>query len=102
MLLAPSFRSEICLYVRRSIRKFSIVTKHEDVCIIGAGPTGMLLSILLSQFQVPHTLIDRRISPTSHPQAHFINARSMEILRDWAPEVFNRIIRESPPSSSWR
>lgn len=95
-------KRNVSLHLRRSIRRFINTSEHDNICVIGAGPSGMLFSSLLSQFKIPHTLIDRRTSPTSHPQAHFINARSMEILRDWTPEVFNRIIRESPPSSSWR
>lgn len=77
--------------------------KHENICIVGAGPSGMLLSLILSKYGVLHTLIDRKLEPTNHPQAHFINARSMEILRDFLkPDTFKKMISASPSFSDWR
>jgi hypothetical protein len=36
-----------------------------------------------------------------HPQAHFINLRSMEILRYELPNVHDKIVRRMPPVSEW-
>eukprot|EP00581_Thalassiosira_minuscula_P014136 CAMPEP_0183722310 /NCGR_PEP_ID=MMETSP0737-20130205/14305_1 /TAXON_ID=385413 /ORGANISM="Thalassiosira miniscula, Strain CCMP1093" /LENGTH=137 /DNA_ID=CAMNT_0025952449 /DNA_START=46 /DNA_END=456 /DNA_ORIENTATION=+ len=75
-----------------------------DAIIIGGGPTGLLLSNLLSGYSVrSHLLFDKR--PTSellrHPQAHFINVRSMEILKAELPRVYEGVLEEMPPVSEW-
>ena len=51
------------------------------VLIVGAGPTGLTLSALLSRFGIDHLVCERRARPTMHPHAHFVNNRSMEIFR---------------------
>ena len=58
--------------------------KTEDVVIVGGGPTGIALHALLSSFDVKNVLLVERYSngPSKHPKAHFINRRTMEILRD--------------------
>ena len=96
-----------CYFISRAKVLFSSIrssrrNKHHDVCIIGGGPSGIFTSLLLSQLQIPHTLVEKRLTPTTHPQAHFINNRTMEILRDWSPNVFNNILKTVPPSNNWR
>ena len=72
------------------------------VAVVGGGPVGLLLSSLLSQYGVHHCLVERRRVPTKHPQAHFINARSMELLQAHFPASFRAVIEQSPPSRTWR
>lgn len=72
------------------------------VCIVGGGPVGLFLSSLLSQLNVKHCLIEKRRTPTNHPQAHFINVRTMELLQGHLPRVFDSIVKQMPPSQSWR
>ena len=55
--------------------------EHVPVLIVGAGPTGLVLSALLSRFGVESLLIDRDPTTTDHPQAHVVNTRTMEIFR---------------------
>jgi pyruvate/2-oxoglutarate dehydrogenase complex dihydrolipoamide dehydrogenase (E3) component len=50
-----------------------------EVLIVGGGPVGLSLSILLSQLGVSSLLVEKRAQPTMHPQAHFINNRTMEV-----------------------
>ena len=51
--------------------------------IVGGGPVGLYSSALLSAYGVPSVLAERsRAGPSSHPRAHLINTRSMEILRE--------------------
>jgi 2-polyprenyl-6-methoxyphenol hydroxylase-like FAD-dependent oxidoreductase len=76
--------------------------KHFKVVVIGGGPVGSLLSKLLSQYGVQHCLIEKRFEPTKHPQAHYLNARSMEILKSHFPSIHSSIIESMPNSDNWR
>ncbi len=70
---------------------------------MGGGPTGLLLSILLSQYNVRHTLIERRTPEQihSHPQAHYLNMRTMEILKHYLPNVYRHVLAQMPPVEEW-
>ena len=51
-----------------------------DVLIIGAGPTGMVAALCLAQHGVRSVLLERREGLQTHPKAHELSARSIEIL----------------------
>lgn len=51
------------------------------VLIVGGGPVGLTLSILLSAQGVDHLLVEARTDSSPHPKARGISARSMEIFR---------------------
>ncbi|KAL7426473.1 hypothetical protein ACHAXH_000353, partial [Discostella pseudostelligera] len=75
-----------------------------DAIIIGGGPTGLLLSNLLSNYNIhSHLLFDKRPVEelVKHPQAHFINVRSMEILKSEVPHVYNGILSDMPNVRGW-
>ena len=55
--------------------------KTTPVLVVGAGPSGLTASLLLSRFDIPHILIDKRSGPIAAPAAHVVNRRSMEIFR---------------------
>lgn len=55
--------------------------RSPDVLIVGAGPTGLMASLLLEQQGVSTRLIERRPSPQRAPAAHAVNARTLEICR---------------------
>lgn len=75
---------------------------HFPVGIVGGGPVGLLMSALLSSKGIQHCLLERRLEPTTHPQAHFMSARTMEILKAHVPRVFNDIVSQVSPSVNWR
>jgi 2,4-dichlorophenol 6-monooxygenase len=52
-----------------------------DVLIVGAGPTGLMLSLLLRRLGVASRIVERRAGPQRAPAAHAINARTFEICR---------------------
>ena len=80
----------------------SRVLRETNVCILGGGPVGLLLSSQLSSYGIKHCVVERRLTPTQHPQAHFMNARTMEILQAHLPIAFKSVLREMPSSDKWR
>ena len=78
------------------------VVRETSVCILGGGPVGLLLSSQLSGYGIKHCIVERRITPTQHPQAHFMNARTMEILQAHLPTSFKSVLSEMPSSNNWR
>lgn len=48
------------------------------VLIVGAGPVGLVLSILLTKLGVKCAVLEKSNKFSEHPQAHFVNNRSME------------------------
>ncbi len=53
------------------------------VIIVGAGPTGLCASILLSRHGVPSLVIERHPGTSIHPKATGISTRTMELFRSW-------------------
>ncbi|KAL1595915.1 hypothetical protein SLS60_009605 [Paraconiothyrium brasiliense] len=54
---------------------------HYEVVVIGAGPTGLLLSVLLTRYNITSLLtIDAKSGPVTAGHADGFNARTMEIL----------------------
>ena len=53
------------------------------VLIVGGGPSGLFLAHLLRSYDVPFLLIEAQTPEQrfKHPQAHFLNTRTMEILK---------------------
>jgi 2-polyprenyl-6-methoxyphenol hydroxylase-like FAD-dependent oxidoreductase len=37
-----------------------------------------------------------------HPQAHFLNTRTQEILKHWAPDIYERVSSAQPPVERWK
>ncbi|CAN8291249.1 unnamed protein product [Cochlearia groenlandica] len=71
------------------------------VLIVGAGPVGLVLSILLTKLGVNCAVVDKATSFSKHPQAHFINNRSMEIFRE-LDGLAEEIEKSQPPVDLWR
>ncbi|MDN3057010.1 FAD-dependent monooxygenase [Streptomyces sp. SRF1] len=68
------------------------------VLVVGGGPVGMSLALLLDRFGVPSLLVERRASTTTHPKARGCHARTMEQFRVWGIE--DRIRRAGLPQES--
>jgi 2,4-dichlorophenol 6-monooxygenase len=51
------------------------------VLVVGAGGCGLASSIFLSDLGVDHLLIERHLSTSHLPKAHYLNSRTMEIFR---------------------
>jgi len=51
------------------------------VLIVGGGGCGLSSSIFLSDLGVDHLLVERHVSTSNLPKAHYLNQRTMEVLR---------------------
>jgi 2,4-dichlorophenol 6-monooxygenase len=51
------------------------------VLIVGAGPAGLMASLLLEGLGVETLVVERRPGPQAAPAAHVVNARTLEICR---------------------
>ncbi|GIX62267.1 FAD-dependent monooxygenase, putative [Babesia caballi] len=74
-----------------------------DTCVlvVGAGPVGVTLQLLLARWGVPCILAERNTRPRSHPRAHYISNRSMEVWRQLGH--FDKAIDcVAEPLDSWR
>ncbi|CAM8880765.1 unnamed protein product [Rhodiola kirilowii] len=71
------------------------------VLIVGAGPVGLLLSVLLTKLGVKCAILEKSIAFSKHPQAHFINNRSMEVFHR-LNGLGKEIQRKQPPVDQWR
>lgn len=75
------------------------------VLVVGGGPVGFSLFLLLAKYGVKSLLVERGVVPTDHPQAHFVNYRTMEILRGLGPQgrsIETQILERQPPLKEWR
>ncbi|XP_057840038.2 uncharacterized protein LOC131049948 isoform X2 [Cryptomeria japonica] len=75
--------------------------EHVPVLIVGAGPVGLVLSLLLTKLGVKCAVIEKSQQFKQHPQAHFINNRTMEVFRKL--DGLSEEIEELQPSvEQWR
>ncbi|MFB7669634.1 FAD-dependent monooxygenase [Kitasatospora sp. NPDC056138] len=52
-----------------------------SVLVVGGGPVGLTLSLLLSEYGVRHLLVEAHEGTSLHPKARGVSARSMEVFR---------------------
>jgi 2-polyprenyl-6-methoxyphenol hydroxylase-like FAD-dependent oxidoreductase len=57
-----------------------------DVLVIGGGPVGLSLALLLDRFGIGCVVIERNSGPTEYPKARGCNQRTMELFRQWGIE----------------
>ncbi|CDR96170.1 FAD binding domain containing protein, putative [Babesia bigemina] len=74
-----------------------------DTCVlvVGAGPVGVTLQLLLSRLGVPCVLAERNVLPRRHPRAHYVSNRSMEVWRQLG-HIDKAIESVSEPLECWR
>jgi 2-polyprenyl-6-methoxyphenol hydroxylase-like FAD-dependent oxidoreductase len=57
--------------------------QEAPLIIVGAGPVGLSLALLMARFGTPTIILERRQSRSDHPRAHYVNTRTMELFRQW-------------------
>lgn len=72
------------------------------VAIVGGGPTGLALALLLSRLGTKSLVVERSRTLVSHPQAHVTNRHGMETLRAAAPGLAAAVALHAPPLETWR
>jgi 2,4-dichlorophenol 6-monooxygenase len=59
------------------------------VLIVGAGPAGATAALLLAEHGIDTLVLERRMAPPTHPAAHVLSTRTLEVFRELGlePEV---------------
>ncbi|MCP4618850.1 MAG: hypothetical protein GY844_20750 [Bradyrhizobium sp.] len=57
-----------------------------SVFIVGGGPVGLAMGLLLHRFQIPCVIVERSMGTTNHPKSRGCFVRSMELFRQWGVE----------------
>ncbi|CAI2361573.1 unnamed protein product [Moneuplotes crassus] len=70
-------------------------------CIVGAGPVGMSVSLLLKKFGIDSVVLERAPGISPHPKAHVIMPRTMEIMRGIEEQLEQDVINAAPPREQW-
>lgn len=68
------------------------------VLIVGAGPSGLALSLFLSRLNVDHLAVTKFRWTANSPRAHITNQRTIEIFRDLGIE--EDILKAAQPSEA--
>eukprot|EP01068_Selenidium_serpulae_P020384 Selendium_serpulae@DN8398_c0_g1_i1.p1 len=77
------------------------IPEYSPVTIIGAGPIGMTVGMLLARYGVPSTIIDKKTDFISFPKAHYISHRTNEVWR-YIDHFDQHVYAETPPLDEWR
>lgn len=73
---------------------------HTDVLVVGAGGCGLNLSIFLADLGVDFVTVERNTELANLPKAHYLNQRTMEILRQHGVEDDIRALGTPPDNMS--
>ena len=60
---------------------------NTSVLIVGGGPAGLTLSLLLSRLGVSHVLVDRRQDTSNHPRGRLYDICTLELFRQFGVQA---------------
>jgi hypothetical protein len=61
-------------------------TRRTSVFIVGGGPVGLAMGLLLDRFGIDAVIVEKSPTTTDHPKSRGCWVRSMEIFRQWGIE----------------
>ncbi|KAF1327967.1 Polyketide hydroxylase, partial [Globisporangium splendens] len=106
-----SATTRMLLQARRQqlpLRRYSSISSKASsaapcVLVVGGGPVGLAMGYMLENvFGVRTRIVERQMQPTTHPQAHFLNLRTMEVLQTVMPGFHDQLLAHAAPSELWR
>ena len=59
------------------------ITPDTTVLVVGAGPAGLSMAILLGRMGLDTIVVERRSGVNPHPRARSVNVRTAELMRQW-------------------
>ena len=59
---------------------------HVPVLVVGGGPVGLAMGLVLGHLGVPTLVAERNATTTDHPKSRGCWVRTMEIFRQWGVE----------------
>lgn len=68
---------------------------NSEILIVGAGPVGLSLAILLRQYDVPIRIIEQNSGPSTATKAMAIHSRTLEIFRELG--IVNEVMNQGFP-----
>jgi 2-polyprenyl-6-methoxyphenol hydroxylase-like FAD-dependent oxidoreductase len=73
-----------------------------DVLVVGGGPVGLIVTLLLRQLGLSVVVIEQRDGPQTAPSAHVVSARTLEILRGLGLDMAEiEALAQSPSEGAW-
>lgn len=72
-----------------------------QVCIIGAGPSGVVCSLFLSKFRIPHILIDKSAFPRDKVCGESFDGRVSRILNELSPSFLTEMRGQGIVQHTW-
>jgi 2-polyprenyl-6-methoxyphenol hydroxylase-like FAD-dependent oxidoreductase len=72
--------------------------RNVPVVIVGGGPVGLSMAILMQRFGIDFVLLERSPTTTDHPKARGTYTRTMEIFRQWGIDALMK--RHALPDGS--
>ena len=73
-----------------------------QVLIVGAGPAGLVMALCLAKCGIKSVIIERQPEINTHPKAHELNTRSLEILASLGISLEELSAEASPKSDGCR
>jgi len=77
------------------------MSERIPVFVVGGGPVGLAMAVLLHRFEVPVVVVERSPATTDHPKSRGCLSRTMELFRQWGVEDAIRRRGLPPQSDVW-
>ena len=71
------------------------------VCIIGSGPGGLVTSMFLSKYKIPHLLVDKSVFPRDKVCGENMDGRVASILKRLNPDIIHELKTQGLVNETW-